>query len=574
MGLFSWVAEGISAVGEKAADGIYAFGDKAADGISWGLNAAAGVIDVIGDGIEKATEVADQIVDISGDVFETSVDLSGDLVKNTFDLGGDLVEYGFDKTGDVVEFAGEAVGGGGNALADWIGQRMSDMTKGTGDVLDWAFSTAGKSETGNKIGGTFDSWGDSIQTGMDAVGDGLQRGSSALGRGADFGLDILGQVINHGLDSTGAGIDDGLDWLGRKGNAIVDGVGKSISGFGTLTNKAMDFGADTIKVGGMLLSTLVRAKYTVLSASVEGVLVSNACVQCRWTQFTSDTAGSLAGDLYGTFGPERAEKILGQIADKTPSDPTDVCNDPNAKDIKECDGLKLDTGNCSENKEENHEPITEADCKKNPDQMESIYYVNGINTNKKAACKTAKILARATCSKIIPIYNATAGMGGDLHESLQNIKRTSRAPATRTLTEDLYEKLTQTNVEPVTIFAHSQGGLVTQEALKSLYARLVIVYGPDNATELLGNIKVKSFGTATDGWIKGPVYEHYVNTADPVPKVITEVQKKMPDYDDKSQFDDTKPFYFKDGAHWSPIAPHNMDDVYVNQYILRHTKSP
>ncbi len=500
----------LSWVGETVADGLYAKGDIESDAISARYNTIADTVDVIGDCIETAAEVANDAIGFTGDVAEATLDVAGDIVEGAADLVGDAINLSF----------------------DWIGKGIQGTTDVGGDILDSVFSFLGAEKLGAAINNSLDSMGTTVADGMDGLGDTLNQTAEGLGK-----------FTNTLADAAGKGT-----------NALLDATGDAIEIVGKGTNLGLDIVAKSIKFGGMVLSNIVRFSYA-KKAFFAAAIVGSPKAKCIWTRYVSDTAGSLAGGIFEILGVENS------LANKTKKDP--------------CDGEKLDTKACGGSASG---PISEK-CQGNAN-IDSVYYVNGINTTKKTgetnACKTAKQLSRSTCSKVTGIYNATEGIGTDLRECIDNIKRNSEAPATATLHTEIIDKLLNDPPDKVIIFAHSQGGLITQEALERVRTDLIFFYDdgtPEGTAEVekrLAMIEVKSFGTATNGWIKGPSYEHYTNNCDPVPKIIQNIQNKMSCYDDKSKFDDTPTHRFNDCEYWNPIAPHSMDDVYINEYVMQH----
>ncbi|PYP91716.1 MAG: hypothetical protein DMG65_06630 [Candidatus Angelobacter sp. Gp1-AA117] len=210
-----------------------------------------------------------------------------------------------------------------------------------------------------------------------------------------------------------------------------------------------------------------------------------------------------------------------------------------------------------------------------------LTYVNGIMTSypmgdpkadqKDGICKTMQKLANATCAEIVGVYNATGGMRADIGECLTNIAKNSDTPAVDTLQESMYDALTKNPPQEMTIYAHSQGGLITQEALADLKNRLRTEVGLPNALELMHHLSIKSFGTAEQGWPSGPNYEQFTNYSDPVPGVIAGAQENYPDatFRDNALVPAAQRHYFV-SPHVSPIDSHSMDNVYINEMVNVH----
>jgi len=205
-------------------------------------------------------------------------------------------------------------------------------------------------------------------------------------------------------------------------------------------------------------------------------------------------------------------------------------------------------------------------------------YINGINTDyhtgeknadsQDGICKTMQKLANATCAEITGIYNATGGIRTDIGECLTNIAKSSVSPAVKTLKKSMLAALSKDPPQDMTIYAHSQGGLMTQEALADVKTDLTIEYGEAGATERMQHLSIKSFGTAEQGWPVGPSYEQFTNSSDPVPGVIAGAQKNYPDatLEDNATIPNSQRHAFT-SSHLNPIDSHSMDNVYIPQMV-------
>lgn len=210
-----------------------------------------------------------------------------------------------------------------------------------------------------------------------------------------------------------------------------------------------------------------------------------------------------------------------------------------------------------------------------------LTYVNGIMTGypagdpnadqKDGICKTMQKLANATCAEVIGVYNATGGMRADIGECLTNIAKNSETPAVDTLQRSMFAALSQDPPQGMTIYAHSQGGLITQEALADLKNRLAIEYGDAGAEERMTHLSIESFGTAEKGWPAGPKYEQFTNFSDPVPGVIAGAQENYPDatFRDNAVVPASRRHRFF-SPHPNPIDSHSMDNVYINEMVRVH----
>lgn len=204
------------------------------------------------------------------------------------------------------------------------------------------------------------------------------------------------------------------------------------------------------------------------------------------------------------------------------------------------------------------------------DAKRKIIFVNGIRNDKEAACDTLQAIAKATGADVAAVYNATDGFLGDLEESIDNIRRAGTAPATGTLSDTIHDYLASDppNTRPLEIFAHSQGGLITQEALIDAKNRLFVSLSAGKTKDRMddvraeverrmSSIKVSSFGTATEGWPVGPRYTQYTNEADPVPRVIRAARNNNRSDVDRDNDKSAESVRFDD-PRLNPLAAHSM----------------
>ena len=175
-----------------------------------------------------------------------------------------------------------------------------------------------------------------------------------------------------------------------------------------------------------------------------------------------------------------------------------------------------------------------------------IYFTNGINNTEEDLCKTISALAESQCAEVVGIYNATyadkrlegkgAGMLNDVADCMDAIDESGKSAAAARMKDSLIADL-KAGKKPVKVFAHSEGGLNAQTALREAQKELAserlnqfinagmpyedaIAAADTDATKMMGNVEVTSFGTAANGWVSGPSYTQYENSADAVPKAI------------------------------------------------------
>lgn len=148
---------------------------------------------------------------------------------------------------------------------------------------------------------------------------------------------------------------------------------------------------------------------------------------------------------------------------------------------------------------------------------ETLIFVNGINTTFDSHKNSLQNLANSTGQPVIGVYNATEGMLKDLMQSAGDKYDIGNNPAVKTLADNIYNEL-KAGRSPH-IIAHSQGGLITSRALQDVQNRLRLEDGMSkkDAQNLMSNLKIETFGSASSKYPDGPKYVHYVNNKDLVP---------------------------------------------------------
>jgi hypothetical protein len=177
-----------------------------------------------------------------------------------------------------------------------------------------------------------------------------------------------------------------------------------------------------------------------------------------------------------------------------------------------------------------------------------IYFTNGINNTEKNLCATILAIAESQCAEVVGIYNATyadktklegkgSGTANDIVDCMDAIDESGKSAAASKLKDQLVKDLSEGKNLPIKVFAHSEGGLNTQTALREAQKDLASqqldklmdsgvpiaqarAESDAYATRQMGNVHVTSFGTAENGWVPGPQYTQYENTRDAVPKAI------------------------------------------------------
>ncbi len=148
---------------------------------------------------------------------------------------------------------------------------------------------------------------------------------------------------------------------------------------------------------------------------------------------------------------------------------------------------------------------------------ETLIFVNGINTTFDSHNTSLQNLANSTGQPVVGVYNATDGMFKDLVQSAGDKYDIGNNPAVKTLADNIYSEL-KAGRSPH-IMAHSQGGLITSRAIQDVQNRLRLEDGMSkkDVKNLMGNLKVETFGSAASKYPDGPKYVHYVNNKDLVP---------------------------------------------------------
>lgn len=219
-----------------------------------------------------------------------------------------------------------------------------------------------------------------------------------------------------------------------------------------------------------------------------------------------------------------------------------------------------------------------AGCAGQGGKLPKIIYTNGINTPPEAACATMRRLANERCAEIVGVYNATYGIKEDVLDAKDSVDRLGRQPAAKSQARLIEQMLNEKPPQPVTLYAHSEGGLITQEGLIKAEAdmqqstvRELRKQGmsPAQAKEeakkqtkqKMSNVDVYSFGTAEQNWPPvGANLHQFTNTENPVPKLIHSLQRSRGDEFEPENLAERETF---SQSFWNPIAPHSMDDVYL-----------
>lgn len=157
---------------------------------------------------------------------------------------------------------------------------------------------------------------------------------------------------------------------------------------------------------------------------------------------------------------------------------------------------------------------------------DTVLWVNGIRTSAADHQATLGLLEQQGNTRAVGLYNATEGglrdtlqVSADRGENAQRAAGTwqgqSRNAATRSLADSIVSHL-NTSREPLQLKAHSQGAVVTANALYAARDQLVAQHGAARANEMMGRLQVETFGGAARNYVDGPQYTHWINESDNV----------------------------------------------------------
>ncbi len=157
---------------------------------------------------------------------------------------------------------------------------------------------------------------------------------------------------------------------------------------------------------------------------------------------------------------------------------------------------------------------------------ETVMWVNGIRTSAADHQDTLRMLEQQGGTRAVGLYNATEGMlrdtlqvSADRNENTQRAAGTFQGPSRNAATNSLADSLVNhlnTSQEPLHLMAHSQGGVVTANALYQARQRLEQQHGAARADEMMGRLNVETFGGAARNYVDGPRYTHWINDSDNV----------------------------------------------------------
>jgi hypothetical protein len=171
-------------------------------------------------------------------------------------------------------------------------------------------------------------------------------------------------------------------------------------------------------------------------------------------------------------------------------------------------------------------PVTPSPKECSSYEDDEIIFVNGIQNSPEDHDKYKQMIANAFCRPVRGIYNATAGkLHGLVHDLGQAIGDKAwplasglfgggeKNMAAISLYNTIYDKLNNLGPdEYVRIIAHSQGAIITANALYALQYTLL----KEGRIGKMKKIKVITMGSAATLFPYGPRYSHWVFVQDPV----------------------------------------------------------
>lgn len=143
----------------------------------------------------------------------------------------------------------------------------------------------------------------------------------------------------------------------------------------------------------------------------------------------------------------------------------------------------------------------------------TILYVNGMLTPLSQQLLDMKAIANTAGAQVLGVHNSTQGLVADGLQSAADVAGVGKNAAVETLAQALLTELRAGRA--VHLFAHSQGAIITQRALRQVREQL----GPQ-ADAKLKLVTVETFGGAGGIYPDGPKYTHYVNKRDLVPNLF------------------------------------------------------
>ncbi|WNG19011.1 hypothetical protein [Cystobacter fuscus] len=145
----------------------------------------------------------------------------------------------------------------------------------------------------------------------------------------------------------------------------------------------------------------------------------------------------------------------------------------------------------------------------------TVFFTNGILTNSADQAKAAQQLANQTGANVVCVHNGTGGFVPDVAQAGGDRLSLPGNAATNTLT-NLMTQAARSG-QPVHVAAHSQGGIITSDALQQTKDNLRAQgMSATQVERTMGNFQVETFGGAAASYPSGPRYTHVIHPGDPV----------------------------------------------------------
>jgi len=140
--------------------------------------------------------------------------------------------------------------------------------------------------------------------------------------------------------------------------------------------------------------------------------------------------------------------------------------------------------------------------------------VNGQDTSTRDQTDQLQPIANETGAEVIGIHNSTDGGWNDTVESGQGKLAGLESAPVKTLSDNIVADLDAG--KPVHVFSHSEGALITSQALGEVHDALQRRgLSEDQIRDTLSRVQVETFGGAATTYpVDGPQYRHYVNDDD------------------------------------------------------------
>lgn len=418
----------------------------------------------------------------------------------------------------------------------------------------------------------FSATSEAITSAAREAGGALASGAGYVGGKLVDGGRFVGDKAVQGGQYAWGKFNDGVDYVDRlataAGDRIVDGVQVALTAAQKAGRAAVD---EAVLVYDAAAKGFKAVKVGATIVLCEAARLGKFITLAAWNEAVNQVA---SGGAYILSNPD-LDKALRELAGRAW---------PNAGPNADRDGGTILAQDCQCAPPGGIRP---EGCQQPSGRLPKAHYVNGINTDLKGHCDTLKNLAKALCKEMTGTYNATSGIGKDVVECVDSIQRSETVPQ-QALYRQIMANLDRPDPQPMELYAHSQGGLITQHAIlaakNDLFTNYILTKATNPPTpiqvaeaekyvaERLAKVKVNAFGTAVAGWPTGPAYESYTNLSDPVPRVILSAQMNhMAETFGDSQLLSSVMFM---EPRLDPFEAHSMDKTYIPRMVAARPTAP